>query len=214
MEYSGRLLTYDKDRLPAIEGVARDMQRRCTEEGTLGRYLVGLWSKDVPLVLLRHTRYDIMSGEVQSRRPAKYRAPSWSWASVEGGVDFITETAYAGRKLVPEVEILEAECTAAGEGAFGPFSNGRLVLRGKVIRSDLLYRPRPVGQGMLGPEDVDVYGLVLRRLNDGDRPIWARPDIADLTSVYVPRRGRCEGWNRLGEPGARVCDFARNHEFT
>jgi hypothetical protein len=79
MEYSGKLLTYDKDRLPAIEDVARDMQRRCAEEGVLGKYLGGLWSEDLHMGLLWHTRYDTLTGEVQRRRPDAYRAPSWSW---------------------------------------------------------------------------------------------------------------------------------------
>jgi hypothetical protein len=100
---------------------------------------------------------------------------------------------------VPEVQILGSQCTAAGEGTFGPFSDARLLLRGKMIRSDLLYRPRPVGQGMFGPEDVDVYGFML---NKGDRPIWVRPDVADLACTYTShdevdgKEGR--DWKNLG----------------
>jgi hypothetical protein len=199
MEYSGKSLTYDKDRLPAIEGVARDMQRRCAEKEVLERYLAGLWSEDLPLGLLWHTRYDILSGEVQKRRPDAYRAPSWSWTSVEGGVDFIAETTYAGREIVPEVQILGSECTAVGEGTFGPFLDGRLLLREKMIRSDLLYRPRPVGQGMFGPEDVDVYGFML---NEGGRPIWVRPDVDDLACISTSQDDvdmkEEKGWRNLG----------------
>jgi hypothetical protein len=76
MEYSGRQLTYDKDRLPAIEGAARALQSRAPA-GSLEKYLARLWSEDLLFGLLWHTHYDIISRELQSRRPEMYRASSW-----------------------------------------------------------------------------------------------------------------------------------------
>jgi hypothetical protein len=51
-----------------------------------------------------------------------------------------------------------------------------------VLRLDLLYRPRPVGQEDFLPTGVDMFGYILYRPHDGDLPIGLRPDAVDLAS--------------------------------
>jgi hypothetical protein len=46
-EYSGRLLTYEKDRLIALEGLAKEMQK-----SGKGKYCFGVWSDKLPELLL------------------------------------------------------------------------------------------------------------------------------------------------------------------
>ena len=69
-------LTYETDRLPAIAGLARLVQKRLKCE-----YLAGLWRFQLVSQLLwrRIGRAD---------RHSTYRAPSWSWASSPGKADF------------------------------------------------------------------------------------------------------------------------------
>jgi hypothetical protein len=69
-------LTYETDRLPAIAGLARLVQKRLKCE-----YLAGLWRFQFVSQLLwrRIGRADCHS---------TYRAPSWSWASSPGKADF------------------------------------------------------------------------------------------------------------------------------
>ncbi|OCK81956.1 HET-domain-containing protein, partial [Lepidopterella palustris CBS 459.81] len=77
-EYSKLKLTCEKDKLPALSGLARYMQQYRTD-----RYLAGLWEDELPISLLwRPTEPG------RTYRPSKYTAPSWSWASVVGKIYF------------------------------------------------------------------------------------------------------------------------------
>ncbi|KAH6847555.1 heterokaryon incompatibility protein-domain-containing protein [Chaetomium sp. MPI-CAGE-AT-0009] len=70
--YTSRALTYDKDRLPAIAGVATAMQPHSLED-----YYVGMWSQQLKWSLLRR-----VPREATSRRHQQPGyAPTWSWAS-------------------------------------------------------------------------------------------------------------------------------------
>lgn len=74
--YNGTELSFEKDRLPALAGVAR----RYGE--THGKtYLAGLWEEDLPSALVWVDR----SG--REPRPLEQVAPTWSWASLPHGDD-------------------------------------------------------------------------------------------------------------------------------
>lgn len=84
-------LTKEWDKLPALAGIVKLMRPlfQC-------RYLAGLWEKNFLHQLLWY-----VSGS-KSRRPT-YRAPSWSWASVDGPIeypDFWNDTNFVGVTLV------------------------------------------------------------------------------------------------------------------
>lgn len=67
-------LTFSKDRLPAMAGLAAAMQRF-----TSATYLHGLWSDDLPRSLLWEIRKEVSN----PKRRCPY-VPSWSWASITG----------------------------------------------------------------------------------------------------------------------------------
>jgi len=79
--YSLCNLTMNRDKLVAISGVARLIQHETRDE-----YVAGLWRTDLKHQLL-------WSSAKRSRklgkntRPPEYRAPSWSWAAIDGPVD-------------------------------------------------------------------------------------------------------------------------------
>ena len=75
--YTGRMVTQIEDKLIALAGVASRFGARWKK----GEYLAGLWLDNLQHDLLWH-----MADGAQSPRPKEYRAPSWSWASVEGPV--------------------------------------------------------------------------------------------------------------------------------
>ncbi|KAK0214421.1 heterokaryon incompatibility protein-domain-containing protein [Armillaria fumosa] len=77
--YTQRDLTKPRDRLIAISGIAEHFQFFWPHS----RYLAGLWEHQLPGSLLWH----ISHVEHSRRRPDIYRAPSWSWASVDGVCD-------------------------------------------------------------------------------------------------------------------------------
>ncbi|KAF4961431.1 hypothetical protein FGADI_285 [Fusarium gaditjirri] len=98
--YSRRQLSFETDKLPAIAGMARWLQQQTGET-----YLAGLWKEHISQDLLwRKYPYEEMRPvwADQSRthlygpekplppfkKPKAYRAPSWSWASLDGSVKF------------------------------------------------------------------------------------------------------------------------------
>jgi hypothetical protein len=81
--YSECLLTKTTDKLVAIFGIAKYMKSIIEDQ-----YIVGMWVKYLPSELLwwRHTddRRDHSDPKYnRSTQPAEYRAPSFSWASVD-----------------------------------------------------------------------------------------------------------------------------------
>lgn len=74
-EFSWRQLTDPMDKLPAVANLAA-----VVDDGTLGDYLAGIWSKHFVAGLTWGRQYLLL------RRAPVYRAPSWSWASLDGKV--------------------------------------------------------------------------------------------------------------------------------
>lgn len=72
-EYSRRETSHEEDRLPALAGLAGRYA-----QATGHTYLAGLWREELPRSLFW-----------KGRGPASRRAPSWSWASMNGRVDFL-----------------------------------------------------------------------------------------------------------------------------
>jgi hypothetical protein len=75
-EYSGRALTVSSDKLPALSGVAAIVNH----DGEMGHYLAGIWSRHFIAGLAWSRPFFLLTS------PPAYRAPSWSWASVDGAV--------------------------------------------------------------------------------------------------------------------------------
>ncbi|KAK6065984.1 HET domain-containing protein [Seiridium cupressi] len=119
--YSVRNLTVQSDKLTALAGLARRFSTL-----SMGKYLAGIWYSQLP---------DALPWRIQlPKKPGQYRAPSWSWASLDGevmgiGSAFRTEGANC-------VKVLDAGCTPAGEDPFGAVSDGYILLEGKFAPLD------------------------------------------------------------------------------
>lgn len=76
-EYSKRGIAYEKDRLPALAGLAESYRRE-----TRYTYLAGVWLEEMPISLLwQADPYNSARGEL-----ANTTTPSWSWAHYNGPV--------------------------------------------------------------------------------------------------------------------------------
>jgi hypothetical protein len=76
-------LTEFSDRLPALSGIAR-----LFGEKLQGDYLAGHWRKDLPYSMMWQP---LRKGHECRSDGMIYTGPSWSWASVKGGVRFFHE---------------------------------------------------------------------------------------------------------------------------
>lgn len=78
--YSSRHLTNENDKLPALAGLAADFAQR--HHYGDHEYLAGIWSSQLPSALL----WNAVAS--QPWRPQANRAPSWSWASLNGAISY------------------------------------------------------------------------------------------------------------------------------
>ncbi|TGO69887.1 hypothetical protein BOTNAR_0006g00760 [Botryotinia narcissicola] len=72
-DYCTRTMSYPNDKLPAFSGIAALLHK-----GIGGHYLVGIWSK----ILWENLLWQTPMGNAP--RTVQYRAPSWSWAVMDG----------------------------------------------------------------------------------------------------------------------------------
>jgi len=127
--YTRCSLTRDEDRLPAIGGLARMF----SSGGKLGRYVVGMWERALlPSLLWRVEHTSI------ARKTRTYVAPSWSWASLVGQVDWKCAKEY---RLLPMAHVLDCRTVRQGVDVFGRVEDGMLRIRTKTWEAQVEYQP-------------------------------------------------------------------------
>lgn len=115
--YTGMQLTEASDRPVALAGIIALL------EPHLGAYLAGVWRIFLPMELLWRTK-------VTSRRATKYRAPSWSWLSVEGKINYSWCSAYSSLDVYM-VTLIDVQVAYAQE-EISRATGGYLHIRGKL----------------------------------------------------------------------------------
>jgi hypothetical protein len=122
--YSKAHLTFRKDKLIALSGIAREVGHLLKST-----YAAGLWRCHLPYSLLWTT-------ESGGYRSTDYLAPSWSWVSVEGPISFPD-----GMREVFKVLNLRGECATLLDlgidlmtptDPFGQVKSGWIRIRGMV----------------------------------------------------------------------------------
>ena len=121
--YSGRKHTDPSDRLIALSGIVKALASAQNLE-----YAAGLWRDQLVDQLLWYVPgYDRLPGP-----PLAYRAPSWSWASID---DQIISGTYF--KRVPACEIIECEAVPLSKDVpYGAIHDGWLVIDGPLQQGD------------------------------------------------------------------------------
>ncbi|KAH6703309.1 heterokaryon incompatibility protein-domain-containing protein [Leptodontidium sp. MPI-SDFR-AT-0119] len=147
--YSSRNLTKESDKLPALSGLAHEYCARWGDE-----YLAGLWRKDLCRDLLwrRNERYALP----EPRRPEEYRAPSWSWASLDGRIEFVGP---GNTQDEAKIKIQSVNMELAGRDPMGQVSGGTIKVRGVVSKMDS-YGNIPKRLGIKLRKHYDVPGEV------------------------------------------------------
>jgi hypothetical protein len=133
-DFCQRNLTNEQDKLPALSGIAKFIAQKTGDQ-----YLAGLWKKHL-LEDLHWRTYARGENTVQAKygfeplvegvklcdvvRPKEYRAPTWSWASLDSHILF---NALSFKHIVAEV--IECQTTPAGPDTYGKVSGGFLEVR-------------------------------------------------------------------------------------
>ncbi|KAH7361833.1 heterokaryon incompatibility protein-domain-containing protein [Plectosphaerella cucumerina] len=131
--YSMRQLTFARDKLTALGGIASLAPQAKAQD----QYLAGLWRSTLLLDLM----WQIMIPEhrpwmVLTYPPDQMQlAPSWSWASIDQPVVWTQLKGFE-----PLATVVNAEAPASGESPYGAVSGGRLQLRGSLLACRIVYR--------------------------------------------------------------------------
>ena len=131
--FSRRQLSFDSDRLTALSGLAHrfaDMLQDCFDRPDT--YRAGLWEGHLPAALLWETGEDrdFQSVDLKrlTRRPRSWRAPTWSWASLEAPVLY---PPFIG--LAYKVKVAACSTTTRTGDPYGQILHGALTLVGTVL---------------------------------------------------------------------------------
>lgn len=126
--YSPRRLTYPSDKLPALAGVASRISAV-----TLDDYLAGHWRTELERSLFWTTHTESHAGH-----PARvncYRAPSWSWASVNSSVGWWIPDLDSDATILAPLEIMEANVDVDGSNPFGCVTGGRIIMKAHTLQA-------------------------------------------------------------------------------
>ena len=178
--FGRRNLSFPADKLPAFSGMASVFSKVLD-----ATYVAGLWQEDLFRGLC--WRMTDPGGVVA------YRAPTWSWASVEGGFLGWAVWFYDREDFV--VDLLDVSVEVSGLNPYGRTTSGRLTLSGSLAPVPSFFYE---DESDFGPVDwrrflltwdrrgVPAIGCVLLRLHE----------IGCM--VLEPIRGRSGAWTRVG----------------
>lgn len=147
-DYSGRVFTYDEDRLPALSGLARETARlrKDAKEG----YLAGLWRSTVLIDLCWRNEYGTL------RIPDHYLAPSWSWVSLHGNIYY--GMGGRGVEYRPVAKFKDARFRFAAADPYGAVHDGWIHLFGHLKPVTVVQGTLPESIRRNRPWQVDVHG--------------------------------------------------------
>jgi len=205
--YTQRLITNPNDKLPALSAMAKLMEERSGEE-----YIAGLWKSHLAIGLLWRRAKDFVT------RPTEdFRAPSWSWASVDGAVHMPDELEIepSGSEIDPCVTDISAETTPRYADPRGMLSSGHLSLTGrlKAIGSRLdpqsQDRSRPVVDGL---DDLWDNGeaIGVGFFDEAYKPSRTEPSPVLFCLKVAERRHANQRWyGLLLEPTGEANEYRR-----
>lgn len=170
--YTRAALTEERDKLVAISALAREMRVVTNDD-----YLAGLWRTSLVDDLLWYA--------VHGKRPKSYRAPSWSWASIDGPVDYYSDSMRSvnGRLVCNLVEVVDVQTTPVADNPFGELKGGYLRLSGMLRAAKWAGKKDDALDLLIDGEIVNSYPRkgVHRSLGQAIEP----DDIADFLSTDI-----------------------------
>ncbi|UKZ55664.1 hypothetical protein TrVGV298_009488 [Trichoderma virens] len=124
--YTRRGLGWYQDKLLAISAIARKMSKMTDKH-----YIAGLWKEYMGEMLLWHPNHGPDAKEKPCRH-ATYVAPSWSWASFSGEID------YTFGSVMHLLELVRCEVdTQIPKDEFSAVTSARLEIKTLIFRARL-----------------------------------------------------------------------------
>lgn len=174
-DYTKLNLTFESDIFPAMSGIAKSFQRHTQSE-----YVAGMWTKSLLSDLAWHKETPSSGSTKQiewHRRPQEWRAPTWSWASSLGPVQFLD----IGDGSSAFCDIKEAKCFAYQADLTGELKSGHLFVHGNLIPTTIQYKSH-VKQDTRKP--YELFDLSIMQGQVGN--VWADYDSSLPGPNYIP----------------------------
>ncbi|KAG9498412.1 hypothetical protein J7337_009217 [Fusarium musae] len=138
-------LTFEKDRLPALSGMAKAFQTTGSAEMKNDMYLAGIWKSMLPEALMWRAVDGPPSGPVQRcrfRKPVAARGPpTWSWMCCDFTVHW--QNTYFGSDYLVTVDDARVELGSIDRA--GEVAKGHIVLRAVHIEEVAIIYPDDPG---------------------------------------------------------------------
>jgi len=208
-------LTCPADKLPALSGLAKVFRRHLQQD----EYLAGLWKGTLQLDLLWYLEGDHLTAS----QPTASRAPSWSWASIDGPINHFKWAEKYNASIQLLAGVLEAVTHPVDhlDDDTGQVSGGYLRLSGALYQAFInhnIARPNDypsritLDNGKIVGED-SLFGLRLvpRANRGGGYQIlldgYKYPDKINL--IYLYHSTPVSGWGNhvFLMPLLKVQDF-------
>ncbi|KAI1457998.1 HET-domain-containing protein [Annulohypoxylon moriforme] len=132
--YAERMLTYEKDRFPALSGIAQRFSKLLDDE-----YVAGLWKGTLYRGLYWNCLHDpLQSWDTlldQFRDTSEYVAPSWSWVihrSIKFGYDINCMFQYESRSYWRKCSNIEVDVVMDGADPFGRIKRASLRITAQI----------------------------------------------------------------------------------
>ncbi|KAF3771022.1 HET-domain-containing protein, partial [Cryphonectria parasitica EP155] len=151
--YSRCALSIDKDKLVAASGLAKAFSRHLGQE-----YVAGLWRGPYLVKELLWTRAKWNVGSrTTARRHKEYQAPTWSWASIDGPVEWGLQNRFEDC-----AEVVGVVVDTVTSDPTGAVRRAEITLSGSLV-------PQPQGSALVGDYKrfMDVEGEDLAVPGDG-----------------------------------------------
>lgn len=194
--YSPRRATLHYDKLVALSAVARTYSENNPE---CGNYLAGIWENPLPGSLM----WQVLAGDI-SPRPPEYRAPSWSWASVDGAVN----SQFTWRKVENDFKVMSVQTRTVNSNEFGAVIDGTLVVRASVRDCRVRMKSKHFPNGHFftivdGPEirfeadTMEFWTLICNEVTEVTLLVMARDNDLERFGLVLTRNNDGNSFSRV-----------------
>ncbi|KAL8678594.1 MAG: hypothetical protein Q9186_005056 [Xanthomendoza sp. 1 TL-2023] len=172
--YTAGELTVASDKFVALSGLAKKMQTVLQDE-----YLAGLWKRTLASDLLWKVHGGKQANGLLSTRAAQYRAPTWSWAALDGHI-------MPGRPNIDRILISIEEAATdpiVSENPLDQLKFGWVRLRGVLLPGTV----KPQESSASQPEKMNVC-FFQRKENHGPLDLPRHPDRKSRSDGILSHR--------------------------
>lgn len=169
-QYCSTVLSKEEDKLIAMSGIAKHFQSQLKDQ-----YLAGLWLKNIEIQLL--WQVGVLSAyDLTASRPSKYRAPSWSWASLDGEVEIPKSNVHSTESIL--IRVVEAKIQPViPSQSFGQIQSASLTIECGPLKK---------GFGPFRKDSwISTFRLSFIHTEAGPRHFGNRKDIGKLVATDV-----------------------------